>query len=84
MRFFVHEDDFLIIYSILSNPNAQRTMPIYMDLHIVPGVIAEHVAQAHQEDLKIQRNYGCSVMTYWVDQDHGSAFCLLEAPNKSR
>ncbi|MFS4469253.1 nickel-binding protein [Maribacter sp. 2210JD10-5] len=57
-------------------------MPIYMDLHIVPGVIAEHVAQAHQEDLKIQGNYGCRVMTYWVDEAHGSAFCLLEAPDK--
>ncbi|MDB4293462.1 DUF4242 domain-containing protein, partial [Maribacter sp.] len=57
-------------------------MPIYMDLHIVPGVIAEHVAEAHQEDLKIQGNYGCRVMTYWVDEDHGSAFCLMEAPDK--
>ncbi len=57
-------------------------MPIFMDLHIVPGVTAEHVAEAHQEDLKIQDDYGCRVMTYWVDEDHGSAFCLMEAPNK--
>jgi AraC-like DNA-binding protein len=57
-------------------------MPIFMDLHIVPGVTAEHVAQAHQEDLKIQGDYGCRVMTYWVDEDHGSAFCLMDAPNK--
>ena len=53
-----------------------------MDLHIVPGVIASHVAEAHQEDLKIQNQYGCRVMTYWVDEDRGSAFCLMEAPNK--
>lgn len=57
-------------------------MPIYMDLHIVPGIIAEHVAEAHQEDLRVQSDYGCRVMTYWVDEDRGSAFCLLEAPNK--
>ncbi len=57
-------------------------MPIFMDLHIVPGVIAEHVAEAHQEDLRIQDDYGCRVMTYWVDEEHGSAFCLMEAPDK--
>lgn len=57
-------------------------MPIFMDLHIVPGVIASHVAEAHQQDLRIQGDYGCRVMTYWVDEDKGSAFCLVEAPNK--
>ena len=57
-------------------------MPIFMDLHIVPGVIAEHVAGAHQEDLRIQSEYGCRVMTYWVDEDRGSAFCLIDAPDK--
>lgn len=53
-----------------------------MDLHIVPGVIASHVAEAHQQDLRIQGDFGCRVMTYWVDEDKGSAFCLVEAPSK--
>lgn len=57
-------------------------MPIFMDLHVVPGVTAKHVAEAHQEDLKIQSDFGCRVMTYWVDEDKGSAFCLMDAPNK--
>lgn len=57
-------------------------MPIYMDRHIVPGIEAKHAAQAHREDLKIQDDFGCRCMTYWVDEDRGSAFCLIDAPNE--
>lgn len=57
-------------------------MPIFMDLHIVPGISAKDAAQAHWEDLKIQDEYGCRCMTYWVDEDRGCAFCLIDAPSK--
>ena len=57
-------------------------MPIYMDVHIVPGVKAGDVAQAHQKDLLHQEEYGCKAMTYWVDEQRETIFCLLEAPNK--
>ncbi len=57
-------------------------MPIYMDLHIVPGIEAKHAAEAHREDLKIQDQFGCRCMTYWVDETRGNAFCLIDAPNK--
>ncbi|TAI47046.1 nickel-binding protein [Flagellimonas allohymeniacidonis] len=53
-----------------------------MDRHIVPGIEAKHAAQAHREDLKIQDEYGCRCMTYWVDEERGSAFCLIDAPNE--
>lgn len=56
-------------------------MPIYMDRHIVPGIEARHAAEAHHEDLKIQEEYGCRCMTYWVDEERGSAFCLIDAPD---
>ncbi|MCL6267295.1 nickel-binding protein [Flagellimonas myxillae] len=56
-------------------------MPIFMDRHIVPGIEAKHAAQAHREDLRIQDEYGCRCMTYWVDEDRGSAFCLIDAPD---
>ena len=52
-----------------------------MDRHIVPGIEAKHAAEAHREDLKIQDEFGCRCMTYWVDEDRGSAFCLIDAPN---
>lgn len=57
-------------------------MPIYMDLHIVPGVTAKEVAEAHILDVKIQHKYCCKAMTYWLDEDKGCVFCLIEAPDK--
>lgn len=56
-------------------------MPIYMDLHIVPGITAQAVAEAHVLDLKIQEQYQCNCITYWVVEPDNSAFCLIEAPN---
>lgn len=57
-------------------------MPIYMDVHIVPGVKAKDVAEAHQKDLLHQEEYGCRAITYWVDEKRESIFCLVEAPEK--
>jgi len=54
-----------------------------MDRHDIPqGVTAKHVAEMHQEDLKVQHLYGCKGMTYWCDDKRMTAFCLIEAPNK--
>jgi AraC-like DNA-binding protein len=57
-------------------------MPIYMDVHIVPGVKAKDVAEAHKKDLLHQQEYGCKAMTYWVDEKRETIFCLVEAPDK--
>lgn len=57
-------------------------MPIYMDVHIVPGVKARNVAEAHYQDLLHQDEYGCKCMTYWIDEGRESIFCLVEAPDK--
>jgi AraC-like DNA-binding protein len=57
-------------------------MPIYMDVHIVPGVKAKNVAEAHYQDLLHQHEYGCKCMTYWIDEARESIFCLIEAPDK--
>ena len=57
-------------------------MPIYMDRHNVSDTVtAEHVAQIHQEDLKIQDQFGCRGLTYWFDEKRNTAFCLIEAPD---
>ncbi len=57
-------------------------MPIFMDRHIVPRIEAKQAALAHREDLKIQDEYACRCMMYWVDENHGSAFCLIDAPDE--
>jgi AraC-like DNA-binding protein len=57
-------------------------MPIFMDRHDVSEVVtAENVAQIHQEDLKIQDEFGCRGLTYWFDDKRKTAFCLIEAPD---
>ncbi|MGB5322771.1 nickel-binding protein [Lutimonas sp.] len=58
-------------------------MPIYMDRHdLEAGVNAEHVAHIHQEDLKIEHEFGCKGLTYWFDDERKTAFCLINAPSK--
>ena len=58
-------------------------MPIYMDRHeMSEAITAEHVAQMHREDLKIEHLYGCKGMTYWCDENRKTTFCLIKAPNK--
>lgn len=57
-------------------------MPIYMDRHELSQVTAEDVANVHQEDLKIQDQFGCRGLTYWFDEKRGTAFCLIEAPEE--
>jgi AraC-like DNA-binding protein len=57
-------------------------MPIYMDRHDVSETVtAEHVAQLHQQDLKVQDQFGCRGLTYWFDDKRKTAFCLIEAPD---
>jgi AraC-like DNA-binding protein len=57
-------------------------MPIYMDVHIVPGVTPRDVAEAHRMDIGVQEEYQCKCMTYWLDESKETIFCLIEAPEK--
>ena len=57
-------------------------MPLYMDIHEVPGgVNAKDVAKAHAEDIKIEDKYGVHYHKYWVNEKTGKIFCLCHAPN---
>ena len=53
-----------------------------MDVHSVPGVRARDVAEAHRKDVFVQGEYGCNCITYWIDEQRESIFCLIEAPTK--
>jgi len=58
-------------------------MPIFMDRHDVSdSVTAELIAELHQQDLKVQDQFGCRGLTYWFDDQRKMAFCLIEAPHK--
>jgi hypothetical protein len=55
-------------------------MSLFMDVHnIEGGVSASDVAKAHQRDLETQCGYGVSYLRYWVDEEDGMIFCLVEA-----
>ncbi|MBV9292427.1 MAG: DUF4242 domain-containing protein [Frankiales bacterium] len=57
-------------------------MALFMDVHTLPGpVSAEEAATAHQADLRTQGRYGVDYKSYWVDEEHGRIFCLVEAPD---
>ncbi|MGH8946157.1 MAG: DUF4242 domain-containing protein, partial [Acidimicrobiia bacterium] len=40
---------------------------------------ATDVAGAHGKDLETQGKYGVNYLRYWVDEDAGKVFCLVEA-----
>jgi len=56
-------------------------MPMYMDIHDVPGVTPEDVAKAHAQDMHIQAHHGVEYVKYWVNEKQGKIFCLCHAPN---
>jgi class 3 adenylate cyclase len=56
-------------------------MPIFMDRHDLRGATAEQVAEAHRRDLDVQDRYGVKYMAYWFDEQNGSGFCLVHAPD---
>ena len=57
-------------------------MPLYMDVHTIEGgVSAADVAGAHQADLQTQGQHDVNYLRYWVDEEAGKVFCLVEAPS---
>jgi class 3 adenylate cyclase len=56
-------------------------MPLYMDIHVVPGATAEDVAKAHYADVAAQKEYGVNYIKYWFNESCGKIFCLMEAPS---
>lgn len=61
-------------------------MPLYMDLHkasdyaVKPTV--EEIKRNHIADLAVQHKYGVKFIQYWINEDAGLVFCLMEAPGK--
>ena len=57
-------------------------MPLYMDVHTIDGgVTLDAVADAHAADLKGQDAHDVRYLRYWVSEDEGKVFCLVEAPD---
>ena len=57
-------------------------MPLYMDVHTIDGgVTVDDVAKAHMADLQTEGKYDVRYLRYWVDEQQGKVFCLVEAPS---
>jgi hypothetical protein len=52
-----------------------------MDIHTIDGVTAGAAAQAHAADLQTQGKHDVRYLRYWVDEEQGKVFCLIEAPS---
>jgi hypothetical protein len=71
------------MYLVIDQKQEEFQMPLYMDIHKkVDGATADAVADAHSKDLKIQAKYGVQYKKYWFDENTGTIFCLVDAPNK--
>lgn len=56
-------------------------MPLYMDIHTVPGATPEALKAAHEADVAVQDKHHVCYHKYWFNQEAGKVFCLVEAPN---
>ena len=57
-------------------------MPLYIDVHTIEGgVSVDDVAKAHLADLQTESKYDVRYLRYWVDEEGGKVFCLVEAPS---
>lgn len=56
-------------------------MPLYMDIHVVPGATAEALEEAHNADLAVQDKHCVHCLKYWFNAEAGKVFCLFDAPD---
>lgn len=57
-------------------------MPLFMDYHIISDIDIDAVKQGHVADKSVQEKYGVRYLQFWVNQEAGTLFCLIEAPDK--
>jgi hypothetical protein len=57
-------------------------MPLFMDYHIVSDISIDAVKRGHMADRSVQDKHGVKYIQFWVNQEAGTIFCLIEAPDK--
>ena len=57
-------------------------MPTYIDIHDLPVVKASEVVGAQEADVCVQDAYGVNYKHYWVDEEAGKVFCLVDDPDR--
>ena len=69
----------------ISQGKKQDSKKLFLDVHnLEPGKVSlEAVAGAHQKDLITQGSFGVNFTRYWVDEEGGKVYCLVEAPDSA-
>jgi len=59
-------------------------MALFMDLHISASgdIPIDELIEKHKADLACQQKYGVKFKSFWVNQEKGMVFCLMEGPDK--
>jgi len=65
-----------------AHDQGDRRMATYLDIHDIPGVKAADVVGAHAADVRVQGDFGVNYRHYWVDEEAGKVFCLVDAPDR--
>lgn len=71
-----------------TNPGQSKrpdSKKLFLDVHnLEPGKVSlDAVAGAHQKDLLTQGSFGVNFTRYWVDEEGGKVYCLVEAPDSA-
>src|SRR3989337_4175094 len=57
-------------------------MPLFVDYHKGLSVSIEDVKKAHIADEAVQSKYGVIYHQFWLNEQDGTVFCLMEGPDK--
>jgi len=57
-------------------------MPLFMDFHKGLNVSIEEIKRFHIADETVQNKYGVKYHQFWVNEEEGTVFCLMEGPDK--
>jgi class 3 adenylate cyclase len=55
-------------------------MPLFIDIHEIPGVTSEVAAAEHIRDIDAQGPFAVDYSKYWLNESTGKIFCMCEAP----
>jgi hypothetical protein len=63
--------------------NEEPIMALFMDVHTMEEgrVAAADAAGAHAADLQTQGEFDVKYLRYWVSEEQGKIFCLVDAPD---
>jgi AraC-like DNA-binding protein len=57
-------------------------MPLFMDFHKGLRLSVEEIKKAHIADEIVQSKYGVTYHQFWINEQDGTVFCLMEGPDK--